>query len=151
MYLCMYIHNDHCSKVLVAQSCLTLWDPMDCSLSGSSIHGILQAKILEWVAIPFSKGSYQPRDFTQSPALQADSLLSESPGKSHVYPWSEVKWVSSVWFFATPWTIQSMEFSRLEYWSRELFPSPGDWPRSPVLQVDSLPAEPPRKPRHMFR
>ena len=39
-------------KVLVIQSCLTLWDPMDCSLPGSSVHGILQAGMLEWVAIP---------------------------------------------------------------------------------------------------
>ena len=46
----------------VSQSCLTLWDPMDCSLPGSSIHGILQARTLEWVAIPFSKGSFQPRN-----------------------------------------------------------------------------------------
>ena len=52
-------------KVLVAQSCLTLCDPTDCSLPGSSIHGILQARILEWVAIPFSRGSSQPRDQTQ--------------------------------------------------------------------------------------
>ena len=45
-------------KVLVAQSCLTLCDPMDCSLPGYGlIHGILQARILEWVAIPFSRGS----------------------------------------------------------------------------------------------
>ena len=42
-------------KVLVAQSCLTLCDPMDCSLPGSSVHGILQARILEWVAILFSR------------------------------------------------------------------------------------------------
>ena len=40
-------------KMLVAQSCLTLYDPMDCSLPGSSVHGILQARILEWVAISF--------------------------------------------------------------------------------------------------
>ena len=39
----------------VAQSCLILWNPMDCSLPGSSVHGILQARILEWVAISFSK------------------------------------------------------------------------------------------------
>ena len=45
-------------KVLVAQSCPTLCDPMDCSLPGSSVHGILQARILERVAIPFSKGSF---------------------------------------------------------------------------------------------
>ena len=38
---------------------------MDCSLPGSSVHGILQARILEWVAIPFSRGSFQPRDQTQ--------------------------------------------------------------------------------------
>ena len=47
-------------KVLVAQSCPTLWNPTDCSLPGSSVHGILQARILEWVAIPFSRGSFWP-------------------------------------------------------------------------------------------
>ena len=50
--------------VKVAQSCPTLCDPIDCSLSGSSAHGILWARILEWVAIPFSRGSSQPRDRT---------------------------------------------------------------------------------------
>ena len=49
-------------KVLVAQSCLTLCNPMDCSLLGSSVHGIVQARILEGVVIPFSRGSSQPRD-----------------------------------------------------------------------------------------
>ena len=48
--------------VLVAQSCPTLWDPMDCSPPGSSVHGILQTKILERVAIPFSRGSSRPRN-----------------------------------------------------------------------------------------
>ena len=49
--------------VLVAQSCPTLSDPMDCSLPpGSSVHGILQARTLEWVAISFSRESSQPRD-----------------------------------------------------------------------------------------
>ena len=47
---------------LVAQSCLTLCDPVDCSLSGPSVHGILQARILEWVAMPSSRGSSQTRD-----------------------------------------------------------------------------------------
>ena len=50
---------------LVTQSCLTLWDPTNCSLSGSSIHGIPQARILEWIAVPFSRGSSWPRDLTQ--------------------------------------------------------------------------------------
>ena len=56
----------------VPQLCLTLWDPMDCSPPGSSVHGILQARTLEWVAMPFSRGSSQPRDWTSvstSPAL----------------------------------------------------------------------------------
>ena len=43
-------------KLLVIQSCLTLCDPMDCSLLGSSVRGILQARILEWVAISFARG-----------------------------------------------------------------------------------------------
>ena len=49
----------------VAQLGLTLCDPMDCSLLGSSVHGIFQARVLEWVAISFSRGSSQPRDRTQ--------------------------------------------------------------------------------------
>ena len=49
---------------VIAQSCLTV-TPMDCSLSGFSIHGILQARILEWVLLPFFRGSSQPRDRTQ--------------------------------------------------------------------------------------
>ena len=53
-----------CAVCLVAQSCPTLDDSMDCSLPGSSVHGILQARILEWVAIPFSRGSSWPRDWT---------------------------------------------------------------------------------------
>ena len=51
-------------KMLVAQSCLSLCDPMNCSLSGSSVYAILQAKILEWIAIPFSRGSSLPKDQT---------------------------------------------------------------------------------------
>ena len=50
---------------LVAWSCLTLCDPMGCSPSGSSVHGVLQARILEWAAMPSSRGSSQPRDRTQ--------------------------------------------------------------------------------------
>ena len=59
-----------------AQSCPTLCDPVDCSPPGSSVPGILQARILQWVAISFSRGSFQPRDW--NPHLlhwQVDSLL----------------------------------------------------------------------------
>ena len=55
----------YCRCVLVAQSCLTLCHPMDCSPPGSSVHGILQARILEWVAISFSRETSQPRNWTQ--------------------------------------------------------------------------------------
>ena len=54
-----------CVCVLVAQSCLTPCDPMDCSPPGSSVHRILQRRILEWVVIPFSRGSSRPEDWTQ--------------------------------------------------------------------------------------
>ena len=52
------------SESEVAESCLTLCDPMDCSLPGSSVHGIFQARVLEWAAISFSKESSRPRDWT---------------------------------------------------------------------------------------
>ena len=55
--------------------------PWTCSLPGSSVHGVFQAKTLEWVAIPFSRGPSWPRDWTRSLALQEDSLPSEPPGK----------------------------------------------------------------------
>ena len=51
-------------KALAAHSCPTLCDSMDCSPPGFSVHGILQARIREWVAILFSRGSSQPRDWT---------------------------------------------------------------------------------------
>ena len=57
--------NSRKVKALVAQSYLTLCSPMDWSLPGSSVHGILQARIMEWGAIPFSRGSFQSRDQTQ--------------------------------------------------------------------------------------
>ena len=63
-----------------AQTCLTLCDPMDCSLLGSSVHGIFQARVLEWVGISFSRGSSQLRE-PASLELQADTLPSEPPRK----------------------------------------------------------------------
>ncbi|CAI9173720.1 unnamed protein product [Rangifer tarandus platyrhynchus] len=63
-------------KVKVAQSCPTLCHPMD-----YTVHGMLQARILEWVAFPFPRGSSQPGIKPRSPALQADSLPTELSGK----------------------------------------------------------------------
>ena len=65
--------------MLVAQSCLTLCDPVDCSLPGSSVHGILQTGILEWVAIAFCRGSSDPGIEPRSPALWA--FPGSSPSK----------------------------------------------------------------------
>ena len=69
----------------VTQLCPTLCEPMDCSPLDSSVHGILQARILEWVSIPFSRGIFltqgsDPGIEPRSHASQADSLLSELPG-----------------------------------------------------------------------
>ena len=59
----------------------TLCDPMDCSLPGSSIHGIFQARMLEWVAISLSRRSSQPRDWTQVSYITGRFFTSEPPGK----------------------------------------------------------------------
>ena len=58
-----------CVHALIAQSCQALCNPVDGSLPSYSVHGILQARILEWVAIPFSRGSFPPRDQTQASCL----------------------------------------------------------------------------------
>ena len=93
-----------------------LWDPIDCSPPGSSVHGILKARILEWVAMPSSKGSSQPRGRTQVSCVAGG--------------------------FFTIWATREAH----EYWSGWPIPSPGDLPDpgiepgSPALQVDSLPA-----------
>ena len=64
----------------VTQSCLTLCSPMDCSLLGSSVHGILQARVLEWVAISFSRRSFQPRNWTQVySTVQLSSITQSCP------------------------------------------------------------------------
>ena len=78
-------------KVKVAQSCLTLCDPMD-----YRVHGILQARILEWVTFPFTRGSSQPRDQTRSPTLQTDSLSAEpqeKPKNTEVGGLSLLQWI----------------------------------------------------------
>ena len=91
--------------VLVAQSCPALCNPMDCSRSGSSVHGILQAGIQEWVTIPFSGDFPNLGIKPRSPALQADSLPSEPPGKPYVYmliPASSY-FIPSLTFFSWSW------------------------------------------------
>ena len=80
---CIYV-GCVCVCVLITQSCPTLYNPMDCSPPGFSVHEILQARIQEWVASSFSRGFSWSRNWTQVRSLQADSLLSEPPGKPQV-------------------------------------------------------------------
>ena len=104
-------------KVKVAQLCPTLCDPMD-----YTVHRILQARILEWVASPFSRGSSQPREWTQVSCIAGG--------------------------FFTSWATREAQ----EYWSGLPIPSQGDLPDpgielgSSALQVDSLPTELSGKP-----
>ena len=142
-------------------SCLTLCDPMNCSPPGSSVNRILQARILEWVAIPFSRGSSWLRDRTHISYVRQ----THSPNMSWnavsfvpqvaVYPYLlEVSWIkcpiqqkivcnvihgcccfSHIWLFETLWSHQaplSIGFSRLEYWSGLPCPPPGDLPDSGI-------------------
>ena len=86
---CEYV----CTKLKVKSlSHVRLCKPMDCSPSGSSIHGILQARILAWVAIFFSRGSSGRGIELRSPALQADSLPFEPPGNPNMC-------IISIYFF----------------------------------------------------
>ena len=90
-----HLSNTPKSPGCVGQSCPTLWDPMDCSPPGFSVHGIFQERILEWVAISFSRGSSPPRDWTQVSSIvdrfftiwatREDKDLPE-PGINPVFP-----------------------------------------------------------------
>ena len=109
-------------KVKVTQLGPTLCNPMD-----YTVHGILQARILEWVAIPFSRGSSQLGIEPKSPTLQSGSLSAEPPGKS-----------------------KNTGVGSLSLLQR-IFPTQeSNEPGSPALQADSLPAELPRKPYMLY-
>ena len=126
------IKSKSISCLVVSNSCDSC-DPVECSPPGLSVHGILQARILEWVAIPFSRGSSQPRDRTHVSHIAGRFYL-----LSH-QKWSEMKSISRVWLIQTPWTVAnqsppSMRFSRRGYWSRLPFPSPLSHQSSPQIQ-----------------
>ena len=134
--------------------------PVDCSPPSSSVHGILQARILEWGAISFSRGPSWPRDRTQVSHIAGRrfNLCTTRPHiNAHV---CMLSCFSHVWLCVTLWTtacqdLLSMGLSRQEYWSGFPCPPPGDFPNlgielasltSPVLAVGSLPLVPPGKP-----
>ena len=91
----------------VAQSCPTLGDPVECSLPGSSIHGILQARILERVAISFPRGSSRPRDQTRASCIAGRCFtLWTIREAQRLIQFSSVQSLSHVQFFVTPWTAE---------------------------------------------
>ena len=82
MYIIQNLKNLACAQLL--QSCPTLYDSLDCSPPRSSLHGILQARILEWVATPSSRGSSQPRDRTRVSYIVGGFSATQSPGKLRI-------------------------------------------------------------------
>ena len=119
---------------LVAQLWPTLYDPMDCSLLGSFVYGIFQARILEWEANPFFRGSSWCRDripvFCIAGWFFTIWATREAPEDEIV---KEHHWLNGCEFEQTPGD----------------FPDPGIEPRSPALQADALPSEPPGKPQSL--
>ena len=93
-------------QMLLPQSCPTLCGTMDCSPPSSSVHGILQARTLEWVAILFSRGSSWPRGWRMSPALPADSLPPEPS-------WPEADYILKVHMFMHLQCISCLDASYL--------------------------------------
>ena len=80
------IHIHMCVHAKLLQSCPTVCDPMDYSLPGSlSVHGIFQARILEWLPIAYSRGFSQPRDQTLSPALADGFFTVRTTREAHIY------------------------------------------------------------------
>ena len=153
----MYVYS--CSVAELHPTLLWLPCPMDCSPPGSSVHRIPQARILEWVAILFFRGSSRSRNRTHVSCSAGMFFTTEPPGK----PMTNYEWVSDsyllshVQLFATLWTVAhqahlSMEFFTQEYWSGLPFFSPGNLLNpgiksgSPALQAYSLPSEPAGKP-----
>ena len=113
-----FIHrNKHVYVCVCGQSYPTLCGPRDCSLSGSSVHGIFQARMLEWVAISYSRRSSQPRHQTCSlvfPALAAEFLPLVPPGK-HIYIYTHTHICISFSVISFCLFILFMGFSRQEY------------------------------------
>ena len=105
----------------VAQSCPTLFDPMDCSLPGSSVHGIFQALVLEWIAISFSRGSSWPRHQTQLSRIVDRRFTAWATRKVHQGPSSSIsylrdssspfiKWEEWIWYTSQGYCEDSMRW-----------------------------------------
>ena len=141
--------------VLIAQLCLTLCDPMDCRLPGYSVHGILRARILEWVATSFSRGSSKPRDWTQVACIAG--------GCFNICATREAWYLNMYWYFRFRFHISERVFSELLFYCDKIYiwlcwilqhsesfscdtwdlvPWPGIKPWSPLLGACRLQASP---------
>ena len=103
--------------------CLPLCDPMDCSLPGSSVHGILQARILESVAISFSKGSSQPRDWTHVSCNTGRFFTTESSGTIYLIYASVCSWG-----FSSGSVVKNLPANAGETEDASLIPGSGRYP-----------------------
>ena len=114
------------AKLKSPQSWLTLWDPMGCSLSGSSFHGILQARILEWVAMPCSRGSSWPRDQTHVSYVSCigRQILPLAPPGKPIYIYIRASQVAQIvknlpamqetWIWSLGWEWLPVQYSSLK-------------------------------------
>ena len=132
------------------QLCLTLCNPMNCSLPVCTVHGIFQARILGWACLFLLQGNFLTQGSNLHPLHWQVNFLPLSLISYYYSPFLSFSTREHhVQLFVTLWTIQSMEFSRPEVGSCSLFQGSsllqGIEPRSPASQADSLPAEPPRK------
>ena len=110
--ICLLLFSHFMLHAKSLQSCLTLFDPMDCSLTGSSVHGILQARRLEWGAMP-SRGSSQPSNLTRrliSPALASGFFTTSSTWEA---------WILTYW--------QSLRFRHLRCGEKSVSPLFYSW------------------------
>ena len=99
------------------QSCPTLCSPLDCSPPDTFVHGIFQARILEWVSVSFSRGSFQPRMEPTSPALAGRFFTPEPPGKTQARRHEgEVMWwqMEVAWHCLKPRNARSLEGARTD-------------------------------------
>ena len=122
---------------------------MDCSPPGSPIHGILQARIMEWVAISFSRGSSRPRDWTQVSCITGGcfTILATREGQSESHSVvSDSLWPHGLY---SSWNSpgQNTGVGSCSLLQGNL-PNSGIEPRSPTLQVNSLPVEPQGEPKN---
>ena len=146
---------------LVTQLCQTLCDPMDCSFPGFSVHGDSSGRNTGVGYHALLQRIFPTQE--SNPGLPHCRLIlyhlnhQGSPSFDYIHFVSKVMSLSRVRLLATPWTVAyqappSMGFSSQEYWSGLPCPPPGDLtnpgmdPRSPTLQADSLPSEPPGEP-----